>query len=399
MAAQGVSQLGDWAARLALALLVFDRTGSALLTGAVAAVTLAPWVGVGQVLAGLGDRYGHRRAMLWSDVGRAVVFAFIAVVHMPVGALLALAFVAGCFDPPFEASRSSAIVDSVPSEDYPDAIALSAGIEQFGILVGYAIGGGLVSYFGAEAALGINAATFVLSGLLIYQLPRDVPSGVRDTVRVGDGLHHIRGDGVIRHAFGWFCVLSFFAMAIEAQVAPFAREVAGFPESQVGLLATMVTVSGIVATFTLRVRRNDLRLCRMAGILGLLGGGGALVAVSLGTSALLAYLLFFFVGVTFTGIIPVNAAAGRRIPQDIRASTFGLIQAALLGAQGLGALAGGGLAELIGIRQSVVVMAAGAALTALAALATLPRRYLLDQLVTTRPEAAVWYPGMPLGSR
>ena len=49
--AQLVSELGDWAARLALSYLVYERTGSAALAGIVTAASLIPWLGRGRLLA------------------------------------------------------------------------------------------------------------------------------------------------------------------------------------------------------------------------------------------------------------------------------------------------------------------------------------------------------------
>ena len=51
--AQILSELGDWAARVALAVLVHNRTGSKVLTAAVTGVGLLPWIGLGQALAAL----------------------------------------------------------------------------------------------------------------------------------------------------------------------------------------------------------------------------------------------------------------------------------------------------------------------------------------------------------
>src|SRR3989442_5972566 len=72
--AQILSELGDWAARVALAVLVYDRTGSKVLTAAVTTVGLIPWLGIGQALAAIGDRVPRRTVMVVADVVRAVAF-------------------------------------------------------------------------------------------------------------------------------------------------------------------------------------------------------------------------------------------------------------------------------------------------------------------------------------
>lgn len=59
---------------MALIVLVLERSGSALVAGLVTTAALLPWVGAGQLLAALGDRWS-RRTILVSDLVRAAVFA------------------------------------------------------------------------------------------------------------------------------------------------------------------------------------------------------------------------------------------------------------------------------------------------------------------------------------
>ena len=109
---QLVSGLGDWAGRLALAVVVFDRSGSTLWTAAVTVVALLPWLGPGQMLATLADRLGRVRIMVAADLVRAVLFAVMAA-PLPTWALLVAAFLAGSCVPPFVAARGAAVVDVV----------------------------------------------------------------------------------------------------------------------------------------------------------------------------------------------------------------------------------------------------------------------------------------------
>ena len=85
-----VSLFGDWAGRLALAVLVLERTGSPAWAAGVTAVSLAGFVGIGQVLATLADRHGRVAVMLVADVARAALFAAM-LLPIPVGGLLVLA--------------------------------------------------------------------------------------------------------------------------------------------------------------------------------------------------------------------------------------------------------------------------------------------------------------------
>ena len=96
-----ISEFGDWAARLALGLLVLERTGSAGLSGAIIGMTFLPWLGLGQFLATFGDRFERRTVMIAADIARAATYLVIALISAPVWLYFPLAFVAAAFDAPF----------------------------------------------------------------------------------------------------------------------------------------------------------------------------------------------------------------------------------------------------------------------------------------------------------
>ena len=112
-AAGVVTELGDWAARLALAVLVYAESGSAALTGAVTAVGLLAWVGPGQLLASVADRRSRRAVLVTCDLVRAATFA-AAAVGVPLPVLLALVFVAGLAAPPAAAAAAAVRPTLVP---------------------------------------------------------------------------------------------------------------------------------------------------------------------------------------------------------------------------------------------------------------------------------------------
>ncbi|MGQ0830824.1 MAG: MFS transporter, partial [Microthrixaceae bacterium] len=203
-AADMISLLGDWAGRLALTVLVLERTGSPAWAAGVTAVSLAGFVGIGQVLATLGDRFGRIAVMLTADLARAALFAAM-LIHLPVGALLALAFLAGLATPPFEAARSAALCDLVPEKRYGDALALAGVSVQASIVVGNALGGVLLVLVGARGALAINSLSFLVSAVLIVRLrdtaaaaPAGVETSVRGSLRAGGT--NLFGDRMVRRA-------------------------------------------------------------------------------------------------------------------------------------------------------------------------------------------------------
>ena len=78
------SQLGDWAARLALALLVLERGGGATTVGVIGALFVVPWLGPGQLLTAWSARFGRRVVLIACDSFRGVAFIVIGSTDPPI---------------------------------------------------------------------------------------------------------------------------------------------------------------------------------------------------------------------------------------------------------------------------------------------------------------------------
>ncbi len=96
-------------------------------------------------------------------------------------------------------------------------------------------------------------------------------------------------------------------------------------------------------------------LLRAAGVVALGGGAAALALFGLDLHLPLVVLAFAAVGVTLGSVIPTNTVAGTRLPNESRASAFGLAQGVLFGADAAGAAIGGLLAVVFGVRTACLV--------------------------------------------
>ena len=82
--AQILSVAGDQLARVALTLLVFDRTGSPLLAAVTFVASVIPIALGGVALSGLADRLPRREVMICCDLGCAALAASMALPGMPI---------------------------------------------------------------------------------------------------------------------------------------------------------------------------------------------------------------------------------------------------------------------------------------------------------------------------
>src|SRR6516165_10584418 len=99
--AQVLSVAGDQLARVALTLLVFDRTHSALLAAVTFAASVVPTFIGGIALAGLADRLARRKVMIACDVIRVALVAMMALPGVPITVLVVLLFLVTMIGAPF----------------------------------------------------------------------------------------------------------------------------------------------------------------------------------------------------------------------------------------------------------------------------------------------------------
>ena len=174
--AQAISQGGDWLGRLAILKIIGDLQGSlagvGTLFGVELAIRLVPYALVGPLAGPVADRFPRKAVMVLMDFLRAaVVLGFLLVRDSQQLDLLYLLLIAQMsLSPFFDAARSASIPNTVPAEDLHAAQALSAATWSIMLAVGALAGGALVHKFGPYRVFVFDAATYVLSALVLWRL-------------------------------------------------------------------------------------------------------------------------------------------------------------------------------------------------------------------------------------
>lgn len=380
--AQALSYLGDQFAQVAIAILVYSRTGSAFLTGLAYALTYLPPLVGGPLLSGLADLFPRRLVMLVLDLIRAALVAAMVIPGLPFAALCALVFLTVLLSAPFSAARSALLPDVLPPGKFVAGSAVGTMTFQISQLAGFLLGAGVVAAVGPHQTLAMDALTFLLSAAIIarWVRRRPAPAGAagqssppaRSSDRPSlwavtrEGAAIVFGRPVLRTLvlFGW---LAGFAVVPEGLAAPYARTLGGGPIT-VGLLMAAMPAGMIAGAYlTGRVAGPATRI-RTIGWLAMLSC--APLIVSLLHPPLWAVLVLWAVaGAGGSYHLAAAAAFVQALPSEHRARAFGIAQSGLLAVQGLAILAAGAAAQRIG-PQAVVAIAGLAGMTAAAALAS-----------------------------
>jgi MFS family permease len=366
-----LSTVGDELARVALTVLVYQRTESPLLSAATFAISYLPWLLFGPLLSTLADRFPRHRVLIASDLARAGLVALMAVPGAPLPLLLALLFVVALCAPPFESARSALMADVLDGDRYAVATSLTGISLQLAQVIGFLLAGALVAALDPSAALLLNAVTFAVSALWLsaglQRRPAPVTEGgetSRGVLRdAAEGFRLIRRTPRLLAIIGVLWIGTLFAYASEGIATPLVEQL-GQGTAAVGvLLATNplgVTLGGLVVARLVPPDRREglvpalvvlsLAPLVVAGLVGTLAGPGA---VPFGV----VVALLFVSGLGGAWVIPLNVSFVQAVPNAFRGRAFGVAVSGLYGVQGIGALAAGVAAE--GMPPSGVVALSG----------------------------------------
>jgi predicted MFS family arabinose efflux permease len=367
-AAEMQSIIGDQLARVALSVLVFDRTGSAVATAGTYAATLLPAIIGGSLLSRIGDLLPKRVVMIGVDLARALCFAAMALPQLPLGAVIAVLIAAVAIGPVFSAAQLSYLADVLTPEEFRIATATRLMTSQTAQVLGFLLGGGLVAMIGARATLVVDAATFVVSALIVATLIRGGDPARRQSMPDGrDGSTidapadatqsgHERTEGSeesfagllrtprVRGLILLACVIGLFVVP-EGLAVPFARST-GAGTTEIGILLAAGALGGAVGSAALgrlvRPSHRETIAYRMAVLCGL-----PLLIPAFVPSWPLAAVCWLASGALAGYMVEVTAALVQELPEDQRSRYLGMVGATLLAVQGVGMLAFGALATVL----------------------------------------------------
>jgi MFS family permease len=349
--AQLLSVIGDQLARVALTVLVYDRTRSALLAAITFVASIVPTFVGGVTLAWLADRYPRRGVMIACDLARCALVLVMAIPGLPLGALVTLLFLVTLVGAPFTSARAAIYPDVLEGEKYVMGTAVTLTTYQFAQVLGFAAGGAVTGFFGTRWSLIIDAATFAASALIVRARVRSRPAqpaaagghhepGHLAGVFAGVRLVFTRPALRMPMLFGW---LAAFYEAPEGVVTPLARDLGGGAAAVGVILAAMALGQTVGAIVFSRFVAPPTRL-RVMGPLAV--AACAVLALFFWQPGLPGSLLILFAsGLGASYQIAANAAFVSAAPREQRGQAFGLAQGGISLGQGTVMILAGAAAD------------------------------------------------------
>jgi MFS family permease len=385
-----LSWLGDYLARAAVTVLVYQQTQSVLLSAASFAVSYLPWILGGPLLAALAERYPYRRVMIFSDLLRMSLIGLVAIPGLPIGAILALLFLAMLANPPTQAARSALMPLILSRDRLVVGIAVNTSTSQAAQVVGYLAGAALAAAWNPRLALVLDAATFAISALLIAGGIRNRPPAMTAAHRshllreTADGFRVVFGDQVLRSVAVLVFALMLFAIVPEGLAAAWAAQTNPDPSSR-GLAQGMIMAANpvgfvlgglLIGRFVAPATRR--RLIRPLAVIAPLALVPALTAPSAPVVALMAMVSGFAVA----GLLPtLNGMFVLALRHGFRARAFGVMQGGLQLSQGGAVLITGLLADRFPLPTVVGLWSVGGTLLMLLVVSRWPSAHSFNAAI------------------
>ena len=324
LAASFQSSIGNAIGYIALLLLAYDLTHSAWAVSAVLLAEFVPAIGLGPLFGALADRYPRRRLVVTADLLRCAAFVALAFAgSLP--AIIVLALVAGVGGALYQPAAKSAL-PGIAGEHAGKAMgALVASWSAAG-MIGPGLGAGLLVVLSPADLMLVNAATFLLSAIVLSRLAIDAPAAAADAADADEpaadhgiraGLRTLRGVPGLAVVIGAGAAATLAFSLMNVAEPLLARTELGTGGAGFALL---VCAFGIGSTIgALRGRADGWAL-----LATLAGGGLALVASAFVPSVALAATTFLVTGI-FAGLFmsSEHQMIVRLAPQAVLGRVFG----------------------------------------------------------------------------
>lgn len=356
--ARTVSQIGDVAQFTTLALLVVTLTGSGIGVSAVVLAEIVPVLSLAPLAGSLVDRLPRVLVMVLADVVRVALASVLVIWHEHVGVAYAVAFGLSAGQVFFSPAAQS-LLPSLVGDD--ELVAANSGIWTAAVTAQILVAPlvALVALnVGFGPAFAVNTVSFVVSGLVLRGLDepaRPTPiSAVSPFAHARDGLSALSRIPLLKAlAVGQF-LAALSAGATGALLVVLAQDRLGGGEG-FGLLVAAIGAGAALGPLLLLRRITDPR--RPLFVFGpyAVRGVADLVLAVVTTIPLAAAALVFYGLSTSTGNVTFNSLIQSCVPTDLRGRAFAAFDLLWQTGRLLSLLAGGLLADAVGIRAVYVL--------------------------------------------
>ncbi|MBU7584420.1 MAG: MFS transporter [Nostoc sp. TH1S01] len=363
-AGQGISLIGTWMTQLATVWLVYDLTNSPLMLGVVGFASqipsffLAPFGGV------FVDRFSRYRTLIGTQI--MAMFQSLALATLTLTGvihiwhIIALSLLQGFINALDAPARQAFVPELVERrDDLANAIAINSTMINGARLIGPAIGGLLIARVGVAYCFLIDGLSYiaVIVGLLAMTV-----KPWRMSVAEGNALQKVKEGFVYAFSFAPIrailllsALVSLMGLQNTILVPVFAETILKGGAETLGFLMAASGVGALAGGIYLATRKTILGIGKLIAIAPAILGCG-LIAFAFSRFLPLSLFTMLFVGLgTILQIAASNTFLQTIVEEDKRGRLMSLYTMSFLGMIPIGNLIGGGIADIIGAPNTLII--------------------------------------------
>jgi MFS family permease len=384
---QLISLIGTWMQQVAQAWLVLELTHDPFVLGVVTALAFLPVLILGLFGGLIADALPKRPTLIATQTVQMilafVLFGLVVTDAVEIWQIFVLAAILGVTNAVDMPTRQAFTVEMVGREDVANAIALNSAIFNGARIIGPAIAGLTIVFFGGDLSVAflLNGLSF-LAVIIAYAAMRDDelqhppplrrPQSVAEVgSSLAEGLRYVRRTELVLLATVTVGAVSTFGMNFGVTIPALAEGVLHTDAAGFGFLLTASGIGSLIAALAIAFSGRSRPVIIPLGALVL---GLALSAAAIIQAYPLALVAMLFVGL---GAIAMAATANTTVqlavPDELRGRVISVYTTVFVGSAPLGAILMGWVASAFGVEVSLAVGGTACILTGVLVLAWLRR--------------------------
>ena len=352
-----ISALGDILYSVAIGYWVFEKTGSNALMGIMSSISLFVVMFVSPFSGSLIDKMDRKNIIVIMDIIRGIIMLVAGYLAyndtLSVEIVLLCAFLASMCSVFFSPSVQTVMIDIIPSEDMVQGQSVFNSINSLISLVGKAISGALVAYFGVGIIIILNGISYLLSAFteVFIKIPRSVQQGNKVTISsmLNDlltGMKAIVGDRFLRMFVSFALLINFLCYGPITLMLPFVLN-KGFSIDYYGFLMAIETCGSLLCVLGLSVIKLSPRQRYFLMTFGFISFDAIYLFAYLSNDMIFMAIAFFVACFMNTlGNSIFNASMMLALPDTNRGAILGFIQSSSMGGCAISSVVFGVLCDI-----------------------------------------------------
>lgn len=360
---QSISQIGTWMQRTAVSWMVYTLTHSAFMLGLTIFAQQFPSFLLSLVGGIVSDRYSRRRILLVTQTASLVQALLLAAMvltdHFKVWEIITLSVVLGiinAFDVPARQPMIHQMLND--KEDLTNALALNSAMVNMARLIGPALSGIALQFYGAGICFLLNAVSFmaVIASLLLMRLP-ETPAPAekkKAAAQLKEGFEYLKQTPAISTILLMLGIMGLFVFPYDTIIPVFTKVIFKGDAATFGYINSFNGLGAIVSTLFLASLKKGSNLKSWLVVGGIITGIGMIAFSHMSYFPLaMVFAVVFGFGVMLQNTICITVVQVESAP-EMRGRMMSYIALAYFGMLPLGSLIVSAVSQWIGAPNTML---------------------------------------------